>query len=63
MHLKVILLPLCHPELINGYLINIFMVRAPGDHSFNPLSTENTLKVLKVLRYSIPVTPIGYWTN
>ena len=47
MHLKIIHLTLFHPELVKGYLINIFMVRAPEDHSFNPLPTENILKVLK----------------
>ena len=39
--IKIIHLTLCHSELVNGYLINIFMVRAPGDHSFNPLPTAN----------------------
>ena len=48
MHLaKIIYLTLFHPELVKGYLINTFMVRGPEDHSFNPLPTENKLKVLK----------------
>ena len=47
MHLKIIHLTLCHPALVKGYLINICMVRAPEEHSFNPFPTENILKVLK----------------
>ena len=47
MHLKIIHLTLCHPEFVKGDPINQFMDRAPEDHSFNPLSTENISKVLK----------------
>ena len=47
MPLKIIHLTLCHPELVKGYLINICMVKAPDEHSFNPLPTGNILKVLK----------------
>ena len=48
MHLKIIHLTLCHPELVKGYLINPCMARAPEDHSFNPLPDENISLVLKL---------------
>ena len=47
LHTKIIRLTLCHPELLKGFLINIFMIGAAEDHSFNPLPTKNILKVLK----------------
>ena len=46
MHLKIIHLILWDPELVEGYLINPFMTRAPEVNSFNPLPTANMSKVL-----------------
>ena len=46
-HLKIIHLTLCHPELVKSYLINIFMVRASENNSVNPLPIQNISKVVK----------------
>ena len=43
-HLKIIHLTFCNPGYIKGYLINPFMARGPGDHSFNPLLTKEYIK-------------------
>ena len=54
MHLKIIHLTLCHPELVKGYLINITRARAPDDNSYELLPTKNVWKVVK-LTHSWPM--------
>ena len=54
MHLKIIHITLYSPELVKSYRVNPCMARAPKDHSFNPLPTENILKVHK-LTHSWPM--------
>ena len=47
---------LLQPSMLITDLINLFMVRSTDDHSFDPLSIKNILKVVK-LTHSCPDHP------
>ena len=48
MHLGIIHLTFCNPGYVKDYVINLFMARAPDDHSFNPLPIKNISKFIKL---------------